>query len=220
MTLHPLHISPRGLARGFTLVEMLFVCIVVGVLLAVAAPVGISVLQASGMNRATSMISDELNMARQLAMTRNREVEVRFYKVATDATTQDLQFRAFRSFLVEGDSPENVKALGNVQYLPESIIISADTKNSTLLDYGNPNRSGLMLFQETLPGTSSPVDCVSFIFRPNGGTNLGPIDPPEGNWYLTFHQAHAVVNVETGIPDNFCTVQIDPVSGRVRVYRP
>lgn len=212
--------EPRRHWAAFTLVELLFVCVIAAVLLAVAAPMGVSVLRASSLNRATTMIMDELSAARQLAMTRNCEVEVRFYKIATDASTQDLQFRAFRTFVMEPGTAGQWRPQGDVQYLPESIIIAADAESSTLFDYGNPNRSGLFVTRETLPGQTTETDGLGFVFRPNGGTNLGPIDPPEGNWFMTFFSQHEPLNPETGIPYNFGTVQVDPVTGRARVFRP
>ena len=216
----PLPPASRRARPAFTLVELLFVCVIVAILLAVAAPLGMSVLRASSLNRATTMIMDELNAARQLAMTRNCEVEVRFYKIAADASTQDLQFRAFRTFVMEPGAAGQGRPQGDVRYLPESIIIAADAESSTLFDYGNPNRSGLFLTRETLPGHATEVEGLGFVFRPNGGTQLGPIDPPEGNWFMTFFSQHDPLNPETGLPYNFGTVQVDPVTGRARVFRP
>ena len=70
------------------------------------------------------------------------------------------------------------------------------------------------------PGATSPSTYISFLFRSTGGTNLTPVDPPDGKWFLTVYLANAPKNATTGIPDNYFTALVEPVTGRVRTFRP
>jgi uncharacterized protein (TIGR02596 family) len=101
-----------GDVGAFTLIELLVVVAIMGLLLALVAPAVVPMMQSSNMNKAAEMISDELNFARQTALTQNRDVEVRFYKLPSPSNAGDLQFRAFRSFAAIGNA--NKLALGNV----------------------------------------------------------------------------------------------------------
>ena len=85
---------------------------------------------------------------------------------------------------------------------------------------GNTARSGLSTNQETLPGGAGTVSYVSFLFRATGGTGLTPVTPPIGIWDLTLYQETASTNSSTGLPKNYATIQVDPVTGAVRTYRP
>lgn len=207
-------------AAGFSLLELLTVITIIIVLLGFAVPAIAPILRASSLNSGSSMIMDEFNYVRQLALTKNRDVEVRIYHMGTSEEPSRLEYRAFRSFLVNGSSPTDIEAQSPVKYLPRSVILSADPKFSSLLDYTNSVRGCLTHGQEILPRMSTPVSYVSFLFRATGGTNLSPINPPLGNWFLTLHLEKAAVNADTGIPDNYITIQLDPVTGRVRMHRP
>jgi len=207
-------------ASGFSLLELLTVVAIIVMLLGLAVPAIAPILRASSLNSGSSMIMDEFNYIRQLALTKNRDVEIRFYHMGTQTEPTQLEYRAFRSFLIKGGAAADAEALSPVKYLPKAVILSADPKFSSLLDYTNPVRSCLTHGQEILPRTSTPVSYVSFLFRATGGTNLSPINPPLGNWFLTLHLEKAAVNTNTGIPDNYINVQLDPVTGRVRMHRP
>lgn len=208
--------------RAFSLVELIVVVSIILILIVLITPSVVPLLRASNVNQSAAMLVDELNLARQIALTQNRDVEVRFYQVASKSDPNDVQFRAFRSFLPNPQNPAAAQALSAVRYLPEPAIISADAQYSTLLDYGGigGQRAGLMKGQEVLPGNTNPSSYTSFLFRSTGGTNLTPIDPPDGKWFLTLYLENASKNSATGIPDNYFTALVEPVTGRVRTFRP
>jgi uncharacterized protein (TIGR02596 family) len=199
--------------RAFSLVEMLVVIAIMFVLMAVMIPASSSLMGGMNIGRSAGMVTDELNFARQTALSRNRDVEVRFYRMGSKMDGNDKQFRAFRSFLIDGVDPAGWKPLSRVKQLPEPIIISADSSFSTLLDTGG-GHSGLTSSNETLPGVGS-TDYVSFLFRANGGTSLKPVTE---KWFLTLFSQKA--KAESGLPANYFTAQVDPVTGRTRSYRP
>lgn len=207
---------------AFSLIELLVVVAIITVILTLITPAVVPLLRASNINQSASMLVDELSLARQTALTRNHDVEVRFYQVASKSDPNDLQYRAFRSFLPNAQNAAAAQPLSAVRYLPEPVIISADARFSTLLDYGGTGalRAGLMKGQETLPGNNSPSTYISFLFRSTGGTNLTPVDPPDGKWFLTVYLENAPKNATTGIPDNYFTALVEPVTGRVRTFRP
>lgn len=209
-----------GPGAAFTLIELLFVCVVLGILLGLAAPAVGSLLRSSRLNHAAALLVDECNLARQMAMTKNRNVEVRFYKLPDDDSTQNLQHRAVRLHLWSSDVPDDVEPAGELKRLPSGVIVSADSRHSTLLDFSNPNRRGLLAKPETLPGRDGLVESVGFCFRPDGSTTLEPVDLPEGNWFLTFFLEDDSTHPQTGLPANFGTLQVEPLTGRVRLYRP
>src|SRR5690606_29517253 len=99
-------------------------------------------LRASNMNTAASLITDEFNYVRQLALTKNRDVEIRFYRVGSKNNPSQLEYRAFRSFLIKGNSATDLEPLTPLKYLPDAVIITEDPTYSTLLDHASMDRSG------------------------------------------------------------------------------
>jgi uncharacterized protein (TIGR02596 family) len=198
---------------AFSLVEMLVVIAIMIVLMAVMIPASSSLMGGMNIGRSAGMVTDELNFARQTALSRNRDVEVRFYRMGSKMDGNDRQYRAFRSFLIDGIDPAGWKPLSRIKQLPEPIIISDNTTFSSLLDTGG-GHSGLVSSNETLPGVGN-TDYVSFLFRANGGTSLKPVTE---KWFLTLFSQKA--KAESGLPANYFTAQVDPVTGRTRSYRP
>ncbi len=209
----------RAPATAFTLVELLVVMAIMIILLALVLPATTSLMRSMNIGRAASMITDEMNFARQTALARNRDVEVRLYAFPSTVNNSQKQYRAIRTLLADGTDATKSVPLSRIKYLPDPIIISKDTTFSTILDYANSSRSGLVHTNETIPSSGS-VEYVSFLFRANGGTSLKPLSPPTGNWFITLYAENAALDGANGLPKNYFTAQIDPVTGRVRSYRP
>src|ERR1700728_2816755 len=100
--MRPITSSPQAAHRAFSLIELIVVISIMIVIMALVVPSMGPLMRSSNMNKATAMITDELNYARQLALTQNRDVEVRFYKLPSKSNSSDLQYRAFRSFSTIG----------------------------------------------------------------------------------------------------------------------
>ena len=210
----------RAGGRAFTLIELLVVISIIMLLSVMILPAVGPLLRSSKMNNAASMITSSLDLARQTALTQNRDVELRFYRYATKTDANNKQFRAFRTFYVyeDGSDPKKALALGKINYLPDNVIISAKTEFSPILDYAK-NTACLAHDTEDLRGNGGNTEYVSFRFRATGGTNLSPVTGADSNWFLTLYLENAPI-VANGLPANYFTAQIDPVTGRVRSYRP
>lgn len=204
--------------RAFSLVELLVVIALLLILMALVLPATTSLMRSMNISRAAALVTDEMNFARQTALSRNRDVEVRFYRMGSKLDGNVKQFRAMRSFLADGTDPAKSQPLSKVKYLPDTVILSDNTTLSSLLDVNNPSRSGLSQGTETLPAGST--EYVGFLFRANGGTSLKPIAPPMGNWFVTVVGENGQAEGGGDLPPNYFTAQVDPVTGRMRSFRP
>jgi hypothetical protein len=74
--------------------------------------------------------------------------------------------------------------------------------------------------EETLPSGEGAVKYQFIRFKPGGGTDLG-INGTSNNdkWFLTIKSANSPVSAKRPA-DNYVTAMLDPVSGRVRTFRP
>jgi hypothetical protein len=102
--------------------------------------------------------------------------------------------------------------------MPRTIIMDS-LELSSLLDPHDANRlpkSPDTRFDPDLPrGIKRQYLYVAFRFQPDGSTNLAP----KTNWYVTLRQLKDKVTGRIP-PPNFFTLQVDPVSGTTRPFRP
>jgi uncharacterized protein (TIGR02596 family) len=155
----------------------------------------------SNLTRAGSLIADQCTLARQEAVTRNRNVEVRFFRLPGEASPAWRGLQVIRIEENGGQVP-----VGKLLFLPEGILISDSETLSPLMMAGDP-----IIGQVENP-TYGTLIYRAFRFRPNGSTGgaLGA-----GN-FLTLCSARA----QGSPPANFCTVQVNPVTGKITTYRP
>src|SRR5687768_11736886 len=104
---------------AFSLVEMLTVLAIVGILSALIVPSFNSIVSSQRLPSASQLVVDQLNLARQAAITANRPVEVRFYKVKdTKDFTRD-GYSAIRCMILEENG--TAKPLTKVLFLPPAV---------------------------------------------------------------------------------------------------
>lgn len=218
--------SKRFLLRkfsAFSLVEMLIVLSVLGILFAVAAPNLFSLMQSSSLTSEGSLIRNKLTQAQQIALSKNADVEVRFYKMQDPSAAElEEQFRGFQFFQFNAEG--QLEPVTQFFRIKPPIIISE--RFSTLLNpSSNKDRAGEKYgfispsegsADVPISGGVENVDYVSFRFRPDGSTDL-PGRAGGDTWYLTLVQGN---DLSTGLPTNFYIVQVDPFNGRVSVFRP
>jgi uncharacterized protein (TIGR02596 family) len=213
------------------LIELLVVCAIIGVIIGFTIPAVTTMMRGSQLTQGSQVLSDQLSLARQLALTRNRPVEMRFYKFADPETPgedvkdqETWKYRAFQTFEVLDNGA--TLPLGKIQMLPSTVVMN-EGKLSTLLD---KNVRG----EPLVPTANDPEipriptkevsKTESYVyqvlrFKPDGTTDL----PSAGNaqWYVTLHGINDVVPLESNKPPpNFFTLQVDPVSGATRSFRP
>ena len=220
--------SPRA---AFSLVELLVVCSIIAVIVGLTIPAANTLIRGSAMTQGASMVNDQISLARGLALSRNRPVEVRFYKFADPETPgedkkneETWKFRALQTLEIL----ENGAAIpmGKVQYLPNNVVMN-DGALSTLLD----DRVRGELKKPGGPDPELPRDVkkdykfYSFRFLQDGSTDL-PLKTSgsstnERRWYLTLQALTDNISKESKTPPpNFFTLQIDPITGATKSYRP
>lgn len=186
-------------SRGFSLIELLVVLAIIGIVAVLAIPSISLALVGSRIDSAGQMISDSFGQARQEAVAKDRDVQVRFYKLTSG-------WCAFQIFRAEPSaSGSTLVAVTPVRLLPQGIVIS-----STL--------SPLLTADAAISGTVTlPVygatAYAGFYFLPSGQTESALTTQ---NNYVTVQGAHA----SGSPPSNYSTLQINLVTGKVEAYRP
>lgn len=232
---------PSFTQRAFSLVELLVVISVIAIIAGFAVPAVTTMIRGSQLTQGSQMVTDQLSLARSTALARNRSVEVRFYKYGDPETpgeqARDPESGFFRSLQVfEVLDNGALLPAGPIQRLPSNVIMN-EGGLSTILDRNERTRV-------TLPTNSDPempdtevgrkYHYTTFRFLPDGSTDLPPNgtlngsgNRPKGDsWYITVHGTHArkgageTEGSTTILPENYFTVQIDPITGSTRSYRP
>jgi len=200
--------------RGaFSLMELLVAMAMMALLATISAPTIAQTMQSSRLSSDGQKLIDHLNLAKQMALTRNLPVEVRFYKLpqyTEPATAAPSVYRAMQLFLV---SDSDIKPITKLLLFSVPVVCSPDVNLSTFLDSS--------IIEELTPDADAcniPVygknyAYRSLVFRPNGSTTLSS----SANVFLTL-----VLGTGKSINQgaNFLTVQIDPATGRPHVFRP
>ncbi len=189
--------------RGFSLIELLVVMGIIILIASLVAPSFSSIVLGTNLSRAGQVVGDEMILARQEAVTKNRDVTVRFYK------WDDLGTSAWRGMQIvtdeQVDGVSKVRPLARMKALPQGVVF--DPALSPLLDLGAVPVSG---------ETSTPdkvTETASFRFRANGSTDP-KFDVSES--YVTLKSE----NDPSNPPDNYYTLVVNPVTGKITTYRP
>jgi uncharacterized protein (TIGR02596 family) len=215
---------PSKFVRAFTLLELLVVIGIIGLVATFAIPAIGTMINGSTLTQASQQLTNQLSAARQYAITKNRSVEVRFLKFgdpetpgesAADASTG--QFRAVQ--LMEVLESGVAVPIDQVRILPRTVIMDSPALSS-LLDpsdeFGRIAKPPDTKVDPELPrGIKRQYQYVSFRFQPDGSTNLAP----KTSWFVTLRQLKDKVAGKVP-PPNFFTLQVDPVSGTTRPFRP
>ena len=199
--------------RAFSLVELLVVIAIIIILAALAIPAMSSIGRSSSLNGVTQSVTGTLDLARQTAVTQNRPVEVRFYKLPEDGkpTATPSDYRGMQIFVVDY---ETTNAVSKPVKFSAPVIISSDVTTSSLMD------------NTTFPEQAAPAGVTvapvganyqyrSFRYKPDGGTDL----PMDKQFFFTLINKNDPIK-SNNLPANFATIQVEPMTGRPKVLRP
>lgn len=222
----------RPAERAFSLLELLVVIGIIALVASFVIPAASTMVRGTALNQGAQQITDRLSYARQSAITKNRPIEVRFLRYGarevpgedpTNAATG--YYRAIQ--LLEVFDTGLTVSLDKIHALPQSVVMDA-AGLSTILPGSTTVTIPLPVQSPTnndvpLPGSvagrtpiASQYQYVAFRFLPNGSTSLSPT----GSWYVTLKVLKSPQDSPTIPPANFFTLQIDPVSGSMKGFRP
>jgi uncharacterized protein (TIGR02596 family) len=201
----------NSLRHGFSLVELLVVVAIISVLGLLAMQGLNSSLRASRLTAASDALTSVLLAARQQAIAANNDAEVRFYRYA--AGGEPARFRAAQAFVYRADG--SARAAGRLVKLPEGIAIAEDESLSSLLEPSR-EKSWSTEPKPSLANVGTSYDTRVVRFRADGSTDLAPFGTP---WFVSVVAA-GDADQAGALPANFATIQIDPVTGRLRTFRP
>lgn len=213
--------------NAFSLVEMMVVLTVVGVLMAFAAPNVFSLVQASTLSNEGNILRNQLTFAQQNAVSKNSDVEVRFFKWADKASAQTTPtFSAFQLY--------QYNSTGEMVPISSFFRIKAPSalneRLSTLLKPGQGTaqdrkygfvapHEGQALTPSGAGISAEQTDYVAFRFRPDGSTDLPPRAPGDETWYLMLVQGEGAA-LNSNLPRNYVCLQVNPYNGVVTEFRP
>lgn len=215
--------EPAHVRGGFTLLELLVVIAIIGLIVAVVTPSAASLMRGSQLTQGALMVGEQLHKARQLALSKNRPVEVRFYQygdAGEQAAGSGSYFRALQLFEVQETG--SFSPLGKVTRIPDSVIIDGGATLSSLIGEASASSKPALAAGSTLnvplPRVGTQYNSVSFRFLPGGATDLPKT--PGAAWFLTLHELKDGDRLSPVPPSNFFTIQVDPFNGHVKNHRP
>jgi uncharacterized protein (TIGR02596 family) len=211
---------------------LLLVVAIIAVLVALIAPAFNAIGKGLQLTQAGQMVSDQLGLARQAALSTSYPVEVRIYQFSdpevpgeTAGNANGGKYRAIQSFemVPTASGSSTYTALTKMQRLPSTIIMDPGPALSDII--GNPqtapnmpafaNASAPPLNNLSIPRAGTSYNACYFHFLADGSTDLN-LTANSGNWFLTMRD----VNDTAPTPKNFFTVEIDPYNGHIKTYRP
>jgi uncharacterized protein (TIGR02596 family) len=224
-------------SRGFSLVELLVVMAIIAIIARFTVPAVSTMLRGARLTQASEMLTDQLSLARQLALSENRPVEVRFFRYGDPEVPGENvnvsstgQFRALQIYEILDNGV--VMPLDKVQMLPTSVIMNSTSGTTTValsslfLDQTMVT-SAQVLTDSTAPnlprGVNKNYDYFVFRFLQDGSTSLSPSTSQVsgGIWYVTIHDINDLPKIKgSALPPNYFTLQIDPLNGLLKSFRP
>ena len=216
--MHPLH-KPKYPA-GFSLIELLVVVAIIALLGALAMGGLSNVIRSSKLTNTAQRIADQINVARQIAATRNLPVEVRFYKLPWfDQTIGGARvYRGMQTFVTDGITFTN--PVSKPFLFPDRVAIRIDSPLRGMIKYVDFNSPGLANFGIYGRGT---IGYNVFTIRPNGMLNSGTTTNISAtNNFMTLQnwEPNSTLDSMVPMPANYALVRVDPITAKVTILRP
>ena len=188
-------------ARAFSLVELLVVVGIIAMLAALATPAFNQIQSAEALSRAGQILGDQIILARQEAMTKNRKVEVRLVEVPE--TGGEKYYRGVQLWLHDEMGIPS-KPVTKFTTFPGRVAI--DPAYSPLL----ANLTGTTNFSGT-----TMMKYQGFVVRSSGALE-GAVNTDKN--YLTVRGLTDMSKPVTSA--NYYAVRVNPVTGRLSIHRP
>lgn len=220
-----------ALSRAFTLIEMLVVMAIMSVMLVLAGLSFTTISSSMDVSNSVQNVTDALNLARQIALSRNEYTQVRFFSLPQSVPNpRDDQFTAVAVFAADSPlyestgktyaqwtaarrfRPENAVAMlpGNCVVVNDAASTYSSLLNSKLLHTGTMQ----------LPDNQT-YNWVGFYFKPDGSID---VPPPATSLCLSicsYNLFKAAQKSKPGsLPANYAVIMLDPINGRFQVLRP
>lgn len=202
-------------ADAFTLIELLVVVAIAGMLCALVLPSLSGIRGASNISMAVETVYGALTNARQLAATKDREIEFRLIEMKDPgAVYSDSRIRAVQILEVLENGSYRP---GKVRMLPSGIVISGSSSWSSLslLPDATPTDA-----DPSLPRVGKTYQYRSFRFRSDGTLNLKSLLPSADTYHLTIYDQKFDSKATVDMPPNYATIQLEPATGAAVLYRP
>lgn len=222
----------RNDSFGFSLAELLFVICIMAVVATLAANSLNSLSSTAELNSSIQGVSGILNTARQLALSQNKYVQVRFYEQNDASDARNGHY--FAMGIYHSDSPfygsdaEYDKALaqgtfapaGRIYVLPKSVAILKSPQNSKLL---NALELESARRGKDTTGRMKDKNWVAFYYNPNGTLDapmVGTASLQAPKSFFSMCEARKFQGGNSPLPENHAVVLLDPASGRMQCLRP
>ena len=198
----------RGKNRlaAFTLLELLAVLAIISILAVLAMSAVQPISESYGITTGANAIRDALGGAKQVAMSDNLPVQVRFCRSTLASPS------IYAWLLVCEVQPDgSLKNVDRPLHLPTAMCVAT---NSTLSSVMANTEIAAVPSDPAITTIGQQYSYRKFTFYPSGATDLAPTSI----WYITVVPQRS--NAATALPLNYATIQIDPVNGLTTLYRP
>jgi uncharacterized protein (TIGR02596 family) len=203
----------RSGRHAFSLLELLVVIAILAILLIMSIPAIRSIGGGTEMTAAADLLVAQLNLARQMAITKNRNTELRLYSFNNEFG--ETRFHGLQVFISQEDPSANAEPVGRMLKLPSSACVDSGNTLSPLIAQ-SPILSGSSL-GVSIPKVGLEYEAVSIGFRPDGSSYTTPAASSQN--FLTL-RPWRLMNAQTTLPSNYAIVQISKATGQIRSYRP